>query len=163
MVPTPSGFTSEPTDEDSGGKAGTIGIAEAASADCDGVSETDLRQERWVTSELRYFDKNPAYPATYVLICVTELGSSSDASHNEQQLVAENGRSIGPLPAPTPFAVTGIPGAAGVLVGAAPKITFAKGRYVVFVVSAGVSAPGLAALRTLATDLASAQYQRLSG
>ena len=161
VAPTPTGFRAEATDKDSGGKTGSIGIAEAASADCDGVAVTDLRQERWSASELRYFDDDPAYPDTYVLLCVTRLGTASDAERNQEQLVGARSGSIGGLPAPTPFSVSGIPGAAGFRVGPGSEISFAKGRYLVFVVGAGVSSAGLAAAGTLATDLASAQYRRL--
>jgi hypothetical protein len=159
----PSGFRAEATDKDSGGKAGSIGIAEASSADCDGVGQIKLQQDHWAASELRYFDNNPAYPTTYVLLCVTELEDPSDATQDQEQLVMQEHGSFAGVPAPAPFSVSGIPGAAGFVVGAARQIFFARSRYFVFVVTASASPSGLGAGPSLVTNEAVAQYRRLSG
>jgi hypothetical protein len=163
VATTPSGFTAEATDKNGGGRAGSIGIAEASSADCDGVGQTHLQQDRWTASQLRYFDNNPTYPTTYVLLCVTELDSASDAAQDQEQLLTQEHGSLGGLPAPAPFSVPGIPDAAGFVVGAARQIFFAKTKYFVFVVSASASPSGLAAGQSLVTNEALAQYQRLPG
>jgi len=161
VAPTPPGFTAEATDMNGGGMTGKIGLPEASSADCDGVGQIVLHQDRWAASELRYFDNNAAYPRTYILLCVTQLHSSADASANQRQLIGVLGHSFGGLPAPAPFPVPGIPGASGYSVGPASEIFFARSTYFVFVVSAGASPAGLAGARTLATGLASTESQRL--
>lgn len=122
-----------------------------------------LQDDHWTASELRYFDNNPTYPTTYILLCVTELGSASDAAQDQEQLVRQAHGSLAGLPAPTPFAVTAIPNAAGFVVGAARQIFFARSKYFVFVVTASASPSGLAAGQSLVTDEALAQYQLLSG
>jgi hypothetical protein len=162
VATTPSGFTAEATDRDSGGKTGHVGIAEASSADCDGVGQMHLLQDHWTGSELRFFDNNRSYPTTYVLLCVSQLESDLDAIHDQEQLVTQEHGSLAGLPAPAPFPVSGIPDAAGFVVGAAREIFFAKSEYFVFVVSASASPSGLEAVPSLVTTEAVAQYRRLS-
>jgi hypothetical protein len=149
LVVTPSGFVSEATDRVGGGQTGTIGISEAASADCDPGS---VRQDHWVASELRYFDSSSSYPETYVLLCVTQLSSAADASANEQQVAAMGVTSGVPS--------VGVTGAEVRVVGPAYQTFFARGRYFVFIVVtdlSGIDAPALAA------SVAQEQAGRLSG
>ena len=102
----PMGFTSEATDKESGGPTGSIAINEAASADCDAGQ---LRQDHWVASELRYFDNDPAYPSTYLLLCVTQLSSSANAAANQMQVLTniEHPSPGTRFPPPTPFGALG--------------------------------------------------------
>jgi hypothetical protein len=48
VASVPAGFKSESTDLDSGGRTGAIGIAEASSADCDGIGEGALQRDQMV-------------------------------------------------------------------------------------------------------------------
>jgi hypothetical protein len=163
VIPTPSGFTAESIDKDSGGKTGTLAIAEASFTDCDGVGEQVLQEEHWLASQLRYFDDDPAYPMTALLVCVTELGSSSAASQDQQHLTAilDNAESAS---APVAFSVSAIPQGSGYYIGGDHGIVdiyLARSRYFVFVSAAGLSAPGATAAQSLATNLALEQYRRL--
>jgi len=147
LVVSPQGFTAEAVDKVSGGPTGSIGIDEAASADCD---PGNVRRDHWVASELRYFDANTSYPETYLLLCVTQLSSAADAVANEQQ-VASLGVSSG-------VSSVGVTGAEVHVVGPAYQTFFARGRYFVFIVVtdlSGSDAPALAA------NVAQMQAQRL--
>jgi hypothetical protein len=163
VAATPKGFTSEATDKDSGGSTGTQGINEADSADCD---SGQVRQDHWVASQLRYFDDNPAYPKSYLLLCVTQLSSMVNAVDNQKQVVTltEGEPSEDGLPAPTRFSVPAIAGGAGFVRfgGLEVQVTFAKGSYYVFVAGASVTKPGWTALRSVVTALATTQYDDLS-
>jgi hypothetical protein len=161
LVVSPPGFTSEKTDAVGGGQTGSIGIDEAESADCD---SGQVRQDHWVASELRHYDNDPSYPQTYLLLCVTQLGSPTDASSNQAQVVGAIEHPPAALPAPVTFPVSDIPGAVGDFVGgghAIAQIFFSKGPYYVFVVGTGLSPTGAAAAQTLANRLAATQYQDL--
>jgi hypothetical protein len=166
VAPTPSGFAAEAIDEDSGGKTGSVAIAEASSADCDGVGQQVLQQDHWVASELRYFNDDPAYPMTALLLCLTQLGSFSAASQDRQSLAASLDHALGSVSAPVMFSVSGIPNSSGYYVAGdhgIVNIIFAEGKYFVFVSAAGLSASGAADAQALATNLATTQYQRLAG
>lgn len=160
MAPAPPGFTSEAYASNLLTNTGALGIAEASLFLCDGASQKDLEQDHWVATELRYFDKDPAYPSTYLTLCVTKLGSASAASRiHEQKLVA---LSEGPA---KPFSVPQITGATGDILSVKnPQIAFTKGRYFVYVVCAGASnAATEAARQPLVTDLAVTEYGLLPG
>jgi hypothetical protein len=160
VAATPKGFRSEATDKVGGGPTGSIGLNEAGSADCD---SGQVDQDHWIASELRYFDDNQAYPATYLLLCVTQLGSSANAVANQRQVVDLDEHPLGGFPAPKRFSVASIPGAIGVYVDstAIGQIFFVKGTYFVFAVGAGLSPAGIAAVRSLVTTLAATQYRDL--
>jgi hypothetical protein len=168
VAPTPVGFTSEAIDGDSGGKTGTIGVAEASSADCNGVPAVGPGPGpgAWVASELRYFDDSREFPMTALVLCVTQLASSSAAGRDREDLMSVLAHRAAAFSAPVSFAVSGVPGALGYDVAGNQglvDIFFARGRYFVFVSAAGVSPSGGRAARKLATELAGVQYARLSG
>ena len=121
-------------------------------------------QAAWVASELRYFDDNPSYPTTALLLCVTQLGSSSAASQDQRQFASILNHPLGSAQGPVAFSVSGIPHAVGYYIGDDHGIVnavFAKSKYFVFVSAAGLSKSGAIAAQSLATHLAMAQYQRL--
>jgi hypothetical protein len=143
-----------------GGPTGAIGINEAASADCD---SGQVRQDHWVASVLRYFDDNHAYPTTYLLLCVTQLASSANATANQAQTLNLEDHPLGGFPSPKRFTVPPIPGAVGFFVDstAIVQVFFARGPYYIFAVGAGLSPAGSAAVQSLVTTLATTQYRDL--
>lgn len=156
VATTPAGFTGETGNVNAGGVTGSIGIGEATYIGCDGVGVKNLQEDHWVATERRFFDQNPAYPRLFLLMCVTELGSPSDASQDQEQKLGF--LSGGPT---TSFSVPQIPGATGLYLGDIPEIIFTKGKYFVFVEGAGVSTASKATRQSLVTNLAHTQYQLL--
>jgi hypothetical protein len=161
VAATPKGFTSEAIDKVDAGPTGSLVLDAASSADCDAGQ---VRQDHWVASELRYFDDDPAFPATYLLLCVTQLSSSANAKANQEQVVKLSDHPLGGFPALKHFTVTSIPGAVGNFVDsyAIVQVFFAKGPYYVFAAGAGLSTAGSAAVQSLVTALARTQYNDLS-
>jgi hypothetical protein len=101
---------------------------------------------------------------TYLLLCVTQLGSPADASKNQAQVLSLTEHPPTAVGAPVTFPVAGIRNANGDYVAGnhgIVQIDFTKGSYYVFVVGTGLSPTGGAAAQSLATTLAKAQYLRL--
>ena len=148
VVSAPAGFTSDGVDQDSGGPTGSINFNEATSADCD---PTALSRSQWVGSVLRYFDNNPADAETYVLLCVTQLRTSHDASVNRAR--------VGALGASTVLASAHEPGVYLHTVGPAQQIFFSKGNYFVWIVA--VDVPSAVRALSLGTNVAHREYALL--
>ena len=83
-------------------------FASAESADCD---PGFIPQSEWKASELRYFDDDPALKYTYLLLCVTELHTASEAQENETKVASLS---------PGVKAQIGVSGSSAHRVGAAP-------------------------------------------
>jgi hypothetical protein len=150
VVGAPGGFKTESKDLVSGGRTGSINISEASSADCD---PTNLGGGQWVASVLRYFDDSTAAPQTYEILCVTQLKTAHEATANRNRLLAAIGSSA--------IALTDIPGAYLHAVGPAEMIFFAKGVYLVRVVSTDVTPQSTALALTIGKVLAHREYVRL--
>jgi hypothetical protein len=147
-VTGPNGYKTDPTDQTSGGRTGQITIAEASSADCD---PTTLSPGQWVGSVLRYFDKNPARPQSYLILCVTQMRTANDAAAVRARLLTAIGSSV--------IRLKDIPGTYFYATGPAEQIFFAKGVYFVRVVSTDLA--GTAMGLTLGQNLTAREYARL--
>lgn len=76
VVAAPKGFHSDSYDGTAGGATGSIPFYSVGSADCDPGIPT---RSQWVSSQLRYFDKNPKFPSSYIELCVTKLSTHAAA------------------------------------------------------------------------------------
>lgn len=163
VPPPPVGFVSERNDQLAHTKTGSLDYDEAISARCGGIG-IGFNRDHWIASELRYFSDQAKSPST-LTICVTTLASSQDASGQESQIGAigrERSPTPSPIVAPTPFAIPSLPNGIGESVG--PKsdttyVSFAKGRYFVFIIASGQSSDE--ATKTLALSLASTEFKLL--
>jgi hypothetical protein len=164
VPPTPAGYVAEtrsPVDE---ATTGPQLLVQATSEICDGVSESDLRGDQWIASDLHYWTGSQSENAkTYLTLCLSELGSDKDAETNVQQLaqhLVTGGANVGPNLSPVD--VSGIPGATGVATrNGLVRLVFAKSQFVVFVAAGGASGTGLGPLTALATDVAESEYHEL--
>jgi hypothetical protein len=147
-VAGPSGFKSDPTDQTSGGRTGRINIGEASSADCD---PTTLSPAQWVGSVLRYFDNDAARPDSYLILCVTQFRTVHEATAAQSRILALDGSSA--------IRLKDIPDAYLHATGPAEQISFAKGVYLVHVVSTDLE--GTAMGLTLGQNLTAREYARL--
>jgi hypothetical protein len=150
VVPGPAGFASDATDETLGGPTGRIGFDQADAPDCDPLG---LTHAQWVGSVLRYFDKNPSDPKTYVILCVTQLRSARAATANRNKLTDTYDFEATP-------AGLRIPGSKMTQVGPAWHFAFTVSNYFVWVdgLSASNQLKGLA----FGVNVTRREYVRLS-
>jgi hypothetical protein len=161
VVSAPPGFVSEHTDKVGGGHTGALNYEAATSADCD--AGLPPRAE-WLASQQRYFDDNPKYPNSYLLICVTTLKTSTDANNNFTKIVALAKTKSQFNPNPKVFPIGGIRGAVGDYVGGEPGIVqlyFTDGANFIFVVCTSLTT-GPSPAKTLAIALAQSEDRLLN-
>jgi hypothetical protein len=149
VVAGPSGFKSAAVNPTTGQRTGVISIAVARSADCD---PTTLSASQWVGSVQRYYEHDTARPQASLILCVTQMRTSSDAAAIRSRLLAAIGSSA--------ISLKDIPGAyLHASSGTAEEIFFAKGDYFVRVISTDPA--GSAMALTLGQNLTHREYARL--
>ena len=151
---------------------GSLGIAEAASSSCDGVSQTTLRQDHWQASYLRVWVHRTKIPSAsaYIGVCISRMKHVPDAAENYRQVRG----SLRPPKGASGVTTISIPGVPGVIAFAISKtpemdlLAFSKNAYVVTLFAYAGSS--LSSRRVVFSqvplpiaNVASEQYDRLPG
>lgn len=150
-----------------GASAGQLGIAGAASSNCDGISEAALRHSGWERSYLRIWADRVVTPQLDLRLCVSQFDSPADAARaaglTEESANRRMQSSLPPSFLLDPIGdiphLWGTTQALGSAQSAA--MAFAKGSFVVMV--AGKNLPPGTALATSVPvrQVTSDEYQRL--
>jgi hypothetical protein len=170
VVPPPHGFHESVYSEFGGIRTGAITFAQASSSACKGAVPRVTPRSQWLGSELRYYTSAPQPGGVMgiLLVCVTRLVSVSTAARIAARDTATYYAAVNVIHSHVRlsegsrlFTVPGIPHSIGFEGGAAgfailKEISFARGRYVVFVVGTGTPAGA-----KLAPTLSRQQYARL--
>jgi len=161
--PTPAGYVAETRNPLSGATTGPQLLVQATSEICDGVSESELKGDQWIASDLQYWTGLHANAKTYVTLCLSELGSDKDAATNLQQLAEDFTVSSSTTGSnQSPINVADIPGSTGVTTrNGLIRLVFAKSQFIVFVAVGGAPKIGATALTNLATNVAESEYHEL--
>jgi hypothetical protein len=147
-VAAPSGFKSAAVNPTSGRRTGSISFAVAGSAGCD---PTALSASEWVGSVQRYFEHDSARPQATLILCVTQFRTAAYATAIRTRLLTVIGSSA--------VRLKDIPGTWLHASGTSEEIFFAKGVYLVRVVS--TDPVGSAMALTLGQNLTQREYNRL--
>jgi len=143
VVSTANGFVSYPSDPENepgsnpaGSSAGSLTLAGAAYMDCAGIGQDTLRSDHWIASYLRIWVDNPSNPGADLFLCVSEFGSTADASRAFSAVRGSHGTSGFPSGEVSSISVPGVPNvqAVRVAIGAAvvlEGVVFATGSFVV--------------------------------
>jgi hypothetical protein len=164
VPPTPDGYVAEARNPLSDVTTGPQLLAQATSEICDGVSESDLKGDQWIASDLHYWTGvERSNTKTYVTLCLSELGSNQNAETNLQQIAGDF--SVSPYtsgPNLSPIRIAEIPGSIGATTrNGLVRLVFAKSQFVVFVAAGGTSNAGVAPLTSLAAEVAESEYNEL--
>lgn len=167
LAPPPTGFTSELQDDQSGTPAGPqMGAqtyAGSTDPDCNFALTNSGGRKSWVATELRYFDKNPTYPSVNLLVCVSQLESSTYArtdAGRETQVLSDifGSASMSSFAVPEILSATGIVGNVGST--SVIWVIVFKGPYLIVITSQDRRAEEIPA-RELSVNWAIAEYYRL--
>ncbi len=129
VVTAPTGFHSDSYDGTMGRATGSIPFHSVGSADCD--PGLPIRSQ-WVSSQLRYFDKNPKFPNSYIELCVTQL-----STHAAAEASLTHVKSIGGGKSNASFRIPGL--YIATVGGFVEQFSFVKSNYFVFVASVALS------------------------
>ncbi|MFZ2056480.1 MAG: hypothetical protein WAV54_03610 [Acidimicrobiales bacterium] len=86
VVSAPSGFQSAQVNPLNDIATGALTFGEASDSYCSGVDPVVTVQAEWLGSQSRFFDGNPAYGKSYILVCLTVLTSPAAAAKTEVAL-----------------------------------------------------------------------------
>jgi hypothetical protein len=161
VAPKPEGFVSERRDSLSGELTGYLAAHRLLPLACDATAVT---RSEVLGGEMRFYDGNPSYPGSSVVLCLADLAPSGLAAATAAAVVHERETSGAPTTFPfRTFVVPAVPGATGIGLNGNESVYFGAGPYFVSIEAIDYTAPNSSVAQVLAREVAQAEYRRLRG